>query len=81
MKMLFFSSDLSEIKQANKEFVQAGIQCEIRNRPAPNGVLATNFDAELWIQNDADCHRAFLLCVQLGIGFANRTRKPSLVEH
>lgn len=80
MKMLFFSSDLSEVTQASKEFLDAGIQCEIRNRPLPNGVPPSAFQSELWIQNDKDCHRAFLLCVELGIGFARRTRKPSLIE-
>jgi len=35
--MLFFSSDLSEVHQANQEFLQAGIQSEIRTRPLPNG--------------------------------------------
>ncbi len=69
MKMLFFSSDNAEVEQVSREFTQAGIACEIRDgsnhqsRPA---------EAELWIHNDRDCHRALLLCVQLGIGFARR---------
>ena len=82
MKMLFFSSDLAEVNQARKEFLAAGIQCEIRNRPSSNGTAAASaFHSELWIHNDNDCHRAFLLCVQLGIGFAKRAPKLSLVEH
>jgi hypothetical protein len=80
MKMLFFSSDLSEVNQANKEFLQAGIQSEIRTCPLPNGVAANASHAELWIRNDQDCHRAFMLCVQLGIGFARRPANSSLIE-
>ena len=81
MKMLFFSSDPSEVKQASQEFLSAGIQCEIRNCPLQDGMSSNGSHAELWIQNDGDCHRAFLLCVQLGIGFAKRSGKPSLIEH
>jgi hypothetical protein len=69
MKMLFFSSDDSEVEQVSHEFVQAGIPCEVRKATQRNGHLP---DAELWIRNDRDCHRAFMLCVQLGIGFARR---------
>lgn len=69
MKMLFFSSDNSEVQQVSREFTQAGIPCEIRNGAMPTDRPA---EAELWIQNDRDCHRALMLCVQLGIGFARR---------
>jgi hypothetical protein len=82
MKMLFFSSEPSEVKQASKDFTAAGILCEIRNCPfATNGVSANPAHTELWIRDDKDCHRAFLLCVQLGIGFAKRAGNPALVEH
>ena len=80
MKMLFFSSDSSEVNGASKEFLEAGIQCEIRTCPLPNDVAANAPHAELWIRNDQDCHRAFLLCVQLGIGFARRPTNQSLIE-
>ncbi len=69
MKMLFFSSDSTEVQQVSQEFTQAGIPCEIRNPGLVRGVFR---DTELWIRNDRDCHRAFMLCVQLGIGFARR---------
>ena len=69
MKMLFFSSDSAEVQQVSKEFTQAGIPCEVRNDSRVRGVFR---EAELWIRNDRDCHRAFMLCVQLGIGFARR---------
>jgi hypothetical protein len=69
MKMLFFSADDAEVKQVSREFAQAGIPCEVRNGKALNGHVR---ETELWIRNDRDCNRAFMLCVQLGIGFAHR---------
>lgn len=69
MKMLFFSADGAEVRQVSREFTHAGIPCEVRNGKAVNGHPV---EAELWIRNDRDCHRAFMLCVQLGIGFAHR---------
>ncbi len=69
MKMLFFSSDPSEVEHVRREFALAGIPCEMRHAHVSHG---RTLDAELWIQNDTDCHRAFLLCVQLGMGFARR---------
>jgi len=76
MKMLFFSADGSEVEHVSREFTQAGIPCEIHKQ---NGASARtrSRDSELWIQNDRDCHRALMLCVQLGIGFARRrTEEP-----
>jgi len=75
MKMLFFSSDNAEVQEVGHEFTQAGIPCEVRKGPAHNGHAV---EAELWIQNDRDCHRAFMLCVERGIGFAKRNAE--LVE-
>ena len=69
MKMLFFSSDGLEVEQVSREFTHAGIACEVRHGRGKNGAVP---DVELWIRNDADCHRGFLLCVRLGIGFARR---------
>jgi hypothetical protein len=69
--MLFFSSDNTEVEQVSREFIQAGIPCEVRNqtkRQNRNPCL----ECELWIRDDRDCHRAFLLCVQRNIGFARR---------
>jgi hypothetical protein len=78
MKMLFFSSDASEVQGVSLEFTHAGIPCEIRNGHVPHG---RSPEAELWIHNDRDCHRAFLLCVRLGIGFAKRaTTSPAEIE-
>ena len=70
MKMLFFSSDFTEVEHVSREFTQAGIPCEIHKHPITKS--GRKLDSELWIQNDRDCHRALMLCVQLGIGFARR---------
>ncbi len=76
--MLFYSSDRPEVELVSKEFINAGIPCEVRRGPALNGVALNPAQAELWIQNDKDCHRAFMLCVQLGVGFAKRAAKKPL---
>lgn len=76
MKMLFFSSDNTEVQELGREFLNAGIPCEIhadhhgKASPAPR-------DTELWIRNDQDCHRALMLCVQLNMGFARRPVSPT----
>ncbi len=69
MKMLFFSSDGAEVAHVSRQFIDAGIPCEIHHHKVS---ADHNLEAELWIQNDRDCHRALMLCVQLGIGFARR---------
>ena len=75
--MLFFSSDGTEVEQVSREFTHAGIACEVRHGRRKSGTVP---DVELWIRNDADCHRAFLLCVQLGIGFAKRPAEQAELE-
>jgi hypothetical protein len=80
MKMLFFSSDSSEVQFANSEFRAAGIPCEIRNSPVLHQENGCPGCAELWICNDRDCHRALMLCVQLGIGFSRRPRQPDIMD-
>jgi hypothetical protein len=77
MKMMFFSSDDEEVAQVSRELNLAGIPCEIRNGVPSRGHAA---DAELWIRNDRDCHKAFMVCVQLGIGFARRPAEPVEAE-
>ncbi len=72
MKMLFFSSDEAEVEMVSKEFNGAGIPCEIRRGPPTQ---ANGGEAELWICNDKDCHRAFMLCVEQGLGFARRKER------
>ncbi len=77
MKMLFFSSDRAEVEHVSQEFVQAGIACEVRRGAGPTNRA---LERELWIRNDGDCHRAFLLCVQQGIGFAKRPTRAKEIE-
>jgi hypothetical protein len=72
MKMLFFSADRTEVEQVSREFARAGIPNEVR---AGVGKRASP-ELELWIKNENDCHRAFTLCVRLGIGFAKRAAQP-----
>jgi hypothetical protein len=80
MKMLFFSSDTSEVEIVSQEFTQAGIACEVRSGLAPNDRSLKPCEAELWIHDDRDCHRALMLCVQLGIGFSKRPPVKQTVE-
>jgi hypothetical protein len=74
MKMLFFSSDWTEVELLRKEFLQADIPCEVRVHGLAEGMPVAAIDGELWIQNDRDWYRATLLCVHLNLGFA----KPAL---
>ena len=77
MKMVFFSRDRLEVQRVSRELVDASIPCEVReglvarddfpNLPAP----------QLWIQEDGDLHRAFMLCVEHKIGFAKRETNMS----
>ena len=79
MKMLFYSSDGAEVELVSKRFIDAGIPCEIRNGPFPITDGSQGSESELWIRNDKDCHRAFMLCVALGLGFARRKEKAMAV--
>jgi hypothetical protein len=74
MKMLFFSSDRSEVQMASTRFTTAGIPCEVRNTPLLQQEPEERSASELWIRNDRDCHRALMMCVQLGIGFSRRPK-------
>ena len=75
MKMLFFSPDHTEVQQLGREFLNAGIPCEIHDADRAKIESACR-EAELWIRNDQDCHRALMLCVQLNMGFARRPISP-----
>jgi hypothetical protein len=79
MKLLYYSSDNSEVAQVGKEFSEAGIACEVRPGEGLK-LLHQPACAELWIRHDRDCHRALMLCVQLGVGFARRSGKKSFIE-
>jgi hypothetical protein len=75
MKMLFFSSDDSEVEQAGRELLAAGIPCEVRPGPCAAGPLPNPSCAELWICDDKDSNRALMRCAELGIGFSKRPIK------
>jgi hypothetical protein len=79
MKLLFYSSDDREVTQVEKEFAQAGIPCEVRHG---NGLKLLHQPpcSELWIRHDRDCHKALMLCVQLGVGFARRSPRKSFID-
>jgi hypothetical protein len=75
MKLMYFSSDVQEVELLKKEFIEAGIPCELRVGASPDGATTNPAYAELWIEHARDAHRALMLCVELGIGFAKRARK------
>jgi hypothetical protein len=79
MKLLFFSVDDREVANVSKEFTDAGILCEVRREDSNHG-LNQPACSELWIRHDRDCHRALMLCVQLGVGFARRAPRKSFIE-
>jgi len=80
MKLLFFSPNNSEVAEVSKELETAGIACEIRRHSSKNHHPSDFDEAEIWIQHDRDCHRALLLCVARGVGFARRPAKASAIE-
>jgi len=80
VKMLYFSSDEAEVDLLSRELVAAGIPCEVRRGPDPEGGFPHEGYAELWIQHDRDCHRALMRCVELGAGFAKRPPRLPFLE-
>ena len=79
MKLLYFSTDDREVAHVGKEFSQAGIACELRHGESSQA-LNQPACTELWIRHDRDCHRALMLCVQLGVGFARRAPRKSFID-
>lgn len=76
MKMLFFSSEEAEVELVCRELTGAGLNCEIRRSPVPEGSPNSSGSGEVWIHKDKDCHHALVLCVERGIGFSKRTVLP-----
>jgi len=72
MKLLYYSPDDLEIAEVSKQFTHAGIPCVVRHSAICRGEDPNHACAELWIRNDKDTHKAMMLCVQLGVGFAKR---------
>jgi len=80
MKMIFFSAERAEAELVRTELLAAGVACEVREKEMGDGLLPNVSDAEVWIQNDEDSHRAMMLCVELGVGFAKRTAMVGVGE-
>jgi len=76
MKMLFFSSERSEVEVLRKAFDEVGISCEIHDSGVIAGLSLRPPEAELWIHHERDSYRAVMLCVELGLGFAKRPPLP-----
>ena len=80
MEMIFFSSDRAEIEVLREALAGVSIPSEVRDAGSAGGTVLNGSQTELWIQNDADSHRAVMLCVEMGLGFAKRPHSPKLVE-
>ena len=79
MKIVFFSRDRLEVQRVSQELVDAKIPCEIREGLVARDDLPNLSATQLWIQEDGDLHRAFMLCVEHKIGFAKReTKSPQI---
>jgi hypothetical protein len=79
MKLLFFSAQRAEVEHVRKEFVDAGISCEVHEGGPAEGEVTP--DPELWIHNDSDSHKAKLLCVERRMGFAKLApREEEVIE-
>ena len=76
MKLVFFSSDRIEVESLHKELAAAGIPCEIHDGVTLAEALALQPEAELWIQNNTDSHRAFMVCAEHAVGFSKRAGNP-----
>ena len=75
MKMVFFSRDRLEVERVSQALTGAHIPCEIRKGLAGNAA-----EAEVWVKKDGDLSRAFLICVEGGLGFAKRQAQVSAVD-
>lgn len=72
MKMVFFSANELEVERLSKELAAAGISCEVHPGVGFDDLVPILPEAELWVKNDSDFHRAFLFCVEANAGFARR---------
>ena len=77
MEMVFYSRDRLEVQRVSQELVAASIPCEIREGLVARDDLPNLSAPQLWIQEDGDLHRAFMLCVEHKIGFAKRETNMS----
>lgn len=80
MKLLYYSPDDLEIEEVSKQFANAGIPCVVRRSAACRGEPEP-VCSELWIRHDKDTHKAIMLCVQLGVGFAKRNSAANVIHN
>ena len=79
MTIVFFSKDRLEVQRVSQELVAASILCEVHEGLVASDDLPILPAAQLWIREDGDLHRAFMLCVEHRIGFAKReTKSPNV---
>jgi hypothetical protein len=81
MKLLYYSPDDLEIAEVSKQFASAGIPCVVRHSAICRGEEPNHACTELWIRNDKDTHKAMMLCVQLGVGFAKRNEGMGVLHN
>ncbi len=77
MRLLFASSDITEIGRVGREFVLAGIPCGVRYDPPQEGACQAPASAELWVQDEHDFYRAVVL--YLGLARNREAQTPSAV--
>jgi hypothetical protein len=80
MKLIFFSSDPAEVERLGAVLTGVGIPCEIHKEILLEEAVLELAEAELWIQNDSDSHRAFMLCVAEEVGLAKKAARPPTFE-
>ena len=80
MTIVFFSKDRLEVQRVSQELVAASISCEVREGLVTSDDLPNLPTPQLWIQEDGDLHRAFMVCVEHKIGFARRETKSPKVN-
>ena len=75
MTILFFSKDRLEVQRVSQQLDAASILCEVQEGLVASDNLPNLPATQLWIREDGDLHRAFMLCVEHKIGFAKREMK------
>jgi hypothetical protein len=61
MKMLFSSTDPTEIRQVWKKLSSAGIHCRLHQNPMAKDVFGAPVCPELWVRDDGDILKALRL--------------------
>lgn len=61
MKMLFSTTDRSEVRMVRKKLADAGIRCQVRRNPVAQGVFGIPSFPELWVNDEGDILKALRL--------------------